>query len=598
MSKKLNKDNFSAYRLFYDEFIYKENMMLNYDKIKHYTNSIKELTIEIRNSYRGDFETYNEKLNSINMKIKQNLNNIKTIEPKTFTLYYYMYKNKLTESNDTLEDMPFIISTSFYNDYRIDDKENGNLDLNKILPRFSSLEKKEIKKYYRENGLIELFIHLLENREENNITTIKAIKNTYSIKPIANEEHYTYNVRIEQELKILKRVIDRCENKSRNSSSYEIINDALSLVLKKPVTSWSDEIISHLQKYFQEIYQEDKLQEYHFENIKANKISYEAYKKIVDNLYLEKEKYTKEYKNKGHITFKAEVNDYGYPYRKKLIPQYFDERLVYQIIDSNNSKEIANCLFNLTTLSNELINNVFEYDIFCSATSLELKRNNDVESAVTKKIYEIYNPYDLLQPYEKKRCELFSIIDNKNEEFKIAINNELKNLLAQNNYQEKIKSLKQINDELIKLRKNFVGNHVSDIKSQDETNTYDTRNYDLSILCQLIPDKELKDAFQLARINLNDRNPSPSKINNLIEFFTLEIYKQKVKNKDEIISKENKETILKDIAHIYLDEEYKPKKNKPTTTKINLKAQFEITREIYKHNSCFVKLNTKINQKK
>ena len=44
----------SAFKLFYDEFIYKRNVMVNYVNIDYNINRIRELAFQIRNTYRGN----------------------------------------------------------------------------------------------------------------------------------------------------------------------------------------------------------------------------------------------------------------------------------------------------------------------------------------------------------------------------------------------------------------------------------------------------------------------------------------------------------------------------------------------------------------
>ena len=104
----------SAFKLFYDEFIYKRNVMVNYVNIDCNINRIRELAFQIRNTYRGNKDEYIKILNDIHLKLKEELKEINKVEPYLFEVYYVIYKNKVTIGTDSVFEMPFVIATSFY----------------------------------------------------------------------------------------------------------------------------------------------------------------------------------------------------------------------------------------------------------------------------------------------------------------------------------------------------------------------------------------------------------------------------------------------------------------------------------------------------
>ena len=60
--------------------------------------------------------------------------------------------------------MPFVIATSFYNDYRVDD--NGKLDYSILIPRYTSLEKKQIRDESEGKPKLLFLLDLVRNSDE------------------------------------------------------------------------------------------------------------------------------------------------------------------------------------------------------------------------------------------------------------------------------------------------------------------------------------------------------------------------------------------------------------------------------------------------
>ena len=147
------KEKFSAFRLFYDEFIYKNNAMIDYSEIEENVVRIREIARKMRNTFPDN--KYNDLLDKARKELMNELDAINEKRPSFYASYLSEYKKHVTFGTDTQKEMPFIITTSFYNDYKLDDK--GNIDYSLLIPRYTSLEKKEIRDYYKDNGLLELF---------------------------------------------------------------------------------------------------------------------------------------------------------------------------------------------------------------------------------------------------------------------------------------------------------------------------------------------------------------------------------------------------------------------------------------------------------
>jgi hypothetical protein len=146
--------NFSAFKLFYDEFIYKNNSLVSYAKIDKNIDSIKELINTIRNCSKIDVANYMSVLSKCNKKLKKELDTILTENKTLMELYFLMYKARLEVCNDKVADLPLIISNSFYNDYRLDDKD------------FIELENSNKEKENKINNLNEKNSQLQEDNEK------------------------------------------------------------------------------------------------------------------------------------------------------------------------------------------------------------------------------------------------------------------------------------------------------------------------------------------------------------------------------------------------------------------------------------------------
>ena len=206
----IERRKFSAFKLFYDEIIYKENVNLSYSKIKRNVKKIKELITDIRKTNKSNIELYNDKLERINKRLKLQLNYMYEANSNVFKYYLSLYKINVLVSNDSVSEMPFIISCSFYEDYRLDGKNIEKLEDDKnLVPLFSSGEKRDIRENAKEIDILSYFLSVINDlpnaskykRMVNKINTILAFRPNYK------ESHYDFCSRIDGLKKSLVRMI-------------------------------------------------------------------------------------------------------------------------------------------------------------------------------------------------------------------------------------------------------------------------------------------------------------------------------------------------------------------------------------------------------
>ena len=113
---------FSAFKLFYDEFIYKKNNSVSYALIERNIDEIRKIVLDIRKTPKFNVDSYMEKLNRLNSRLKEQLEAILKANIGFFDFYLIIYKNHNVLSNEKAKDLPFVISCSFYDDYRLDNK--------------------------------------------------------------------------------------------------------------------------------------------------------------------------------------------------------------------------------------------------------------------------------------------------------------------------------------------------------------------------------------------------------------------------------------------------------------------------------------------
>ena len=87
MAKKINK--FSAFKLFYDEFIYKRDF--NVGGVSRNLDIIKDEVLRVRKTSKYNLDNYMLVLDRANKRIKMQLNEIYEINENIYEFFYLLY---------------------------------------------------------------------------------------------------------------------------------------------------------------------------------------------------------------------------------------------------------------------------------------------------------------------------------------------------------------------------------------------------------------------------------------------------------------------------------------------------------------------------
>ena len=498
---------FSAFKLFYDEFIYKENEKVSYLNIKRQIKKIRELTLKIRKVSKKDLITYNAKLNRYNQRIRTYLYEIKDLENNLYKVYFELYKQKIEITNDTINEMPFIISCSFYEDYKFDNKNYENIENDIFLiPRFTSLEKRNIKLDSKDLEIHEYLIKLLKESEYKNRyhRFIKELLTNIEQKPKKKETHYEFFTRIEPSLNKLKKLSYKLEEKTKNNGEYEIIVNKLYIAYKTKFINWSEEIINYVKKYLDIKYKELKYNKDEILEVSnINHISYEEYLEIKESLINEKNNLDELYNNKKIDIIKLHEKEYKKEFREKLMNDYYNPIYYININEKTKVEDLVERTINLYKISDYLIEILMKKDKFDASHSNIFVRGNDANSQINKIIYKLYNPYDILKKYDNVRKTILEIIDKKNDEEQILYNKLLKDRKFELNYHGPIPTIRIITTKLNEKKKEFI---IENFKKEICTlsNEYDTRNYDLTIIASRLNTNEMINIYNLIKYDITD----------------------------------------------------------------------------------------------
>lgn len=498
MSNKKNK--FSAFKLFYDEFIYRENKSVSYDGIKRNIDNIKEFTIELRKTPKFDVEQYMKILDRTNKRIKEQLDNILKVNKGFLEFYLILYKNHATLSNDKVQDVPFIISTSFYDDYRIDNKSVFDLEnSNYVIPRYSSLEKKNIRNEAKKMAKIKYFIKLL-NESTNSSKYKKFIdKITYllKIKPIIRESHFDYFKRLDNHINECKHLWNRIEEYAKKCEDYEFISEKMEIAYKRRFTDWNESIKEIVNEYFDELYN-DMINDSEIKGrfSLVNEMTYEAYRETIDNLIQEKEYLVKQFDEGKFSGYSNNGDSYLLQFKSVLINSFFDSRYKKNVGINDGIDAFVHRAIELYTLADDLDDQIFEKIIFDASHSSELRRGNDATTALIVKIYELYNPLYLLSIYERARTEFEDLLDKKTLDFVREYNVKLLDKKMEYDFHGPLPTMGTIRTKIIERRKKFIFEHcITELYSRELLDSYDTRNYDLNVVCKDIPIDDMVDLY-------------------------------------------------------------------------------------------------------
>ena len=562
---------FSAFKLFYDEFVYKENINVSYLKVKRYIDSIRKYTLYIRRFSKNDLKLYELKLNRINKRFKNLFNYILTTEPSFFEYYLSLYKSKVKEANDSLNEVPFILSCSFYEDYRYDNK-NYNLEDEKIMvPRFSSVEKRRYKERAKQTEKIDFLLKLLEESDFSSQYRLFIRKINYLKfqRPNYDESNFNYFKRLDCHFKSVERLSSILVNKAKKNGDYELIRNIMMLVYKKDFSDWITEINTMVKNYIDKQYNTLKDNSDVLTTINlVNTISYDSYQTYVNELIQEKEKFERQFANGTFSSIKSFDNSETGKFKELLVNNYFDERFVLNL--NNNSKPIDFATFevNLYMLSFDLENEMFERDLYNAGHAKSLKRNNDVDSALINKMYDLYDPYTLLKRYNKVKDLFEKILEEKDSDFKYKVSSLFISKKQELDLHGPLPSSRVIKTRVCEKKKKFILDNVrNELVSFDKKNEYDTRNYDLSLLTEDINIQDMVKLYEMMKYNIIN---SDEKIK--VDVYSddeLISFAQKFICKD-LYNKLNGKVSLKDICITYLNEQ-------PTFLNDNAEKDFGIT---------------------
>lgn len=565
MNRMVKKDGkkFSAFKLFYDQFIYKENDSISYVNVDRNINLIREMTIEVRRMSKRDLVLYQTKLNRANKRIKEQLDEIYKLNKALFELYYLLYKSCVDMCSDKLEDMPFIISCSFYDDYRLDNKSVDELESSSyVVPKYSSLEKKEIRSKAKGLSKLEYFVSLIKDSSNANlfVNFIKQSDILMSIKPYINESYEKFFSRINDFINRYKMFFDNLVKILETTDDYDNVVDRMKIAYYKKFNLYEDNIDMLIKSHFDYIYNQMK-NDFNIRcqiNFSEN-ISYDSFEDLIKDLDDEKNKLNELYLNGNNVVVKYNDNSYVSEFKEMLINAYFDSRFKNNLTINSSLDEFVDRAISLYKLSSDLENQLFDKVLYDSSHSIALKRNNDVNNAIIKKIYSLYNPFDLLKQYEISKNDFLDLLGKKDKRFVNDFKNNLNRLKLEYDYHGPIPTADSIRILVKRRQIDFVKeNFVTELKSCDETGSYDTRNFDLYVLIDGLKIDEIVELYNNIKLtidNIDFNNCIWSKdelSSNLQKFIVKSIFKKlnKVFSSFEDINRE-----LSDICEKYLKED-------------------------------------------
>ena len=435
-------NEFSAFKLFYDEFIYKRNAVIDYKKIDKNINNIKKIVQDINSIYKGDKEFYTSKLDKATKALNKELDEMMKSDHLIFDLYLIIYK-RCTNNLDRLEDMPLIISCSFYNDYK---------KVSNVVSIYTSLDKKNFRNKAKEMGYINFFIKVLQDRKKDYFKVLIDNIDLYNnIKINLNDSIKDIELENKELLETITSLLKRCENKAKLCEDYEIIKDIMSIAFKKDFNSFQDiipKLTDNLLARYEELLNTNNNI---YDNSRYNYLNYDEYSKILREDELNKIKFENDFNLKRKVNYIDSL--YFNELKKTVVNTYFDLRLL------NDNVEV------ISSYIDDLLIVLFNYKLFQATYSYRLNRNNSIKYAFIKNIYDLYNFDDIINTYLKK---------------------------YRNDINKKLKSI--IKEYIFKTYKNNLISECPD---------YDTREYDLTILLDNYSINEITNMYKDMNANLD-----------------------------------------------------------------------------------------------
>ncbi len=502
----MEKVRFSAFKLFYDEFIYKSNQFVSYAKVDKNINTIRDLVSSLRKYSIINIKKYMKFLTETNKKLKSELDEMYKTNKALFDLYYLIYSSRVEYSNDKVEDMPFIISCAFFEDYRLDNKSVEELERSSYaIPKYSTLEKKTI----RDNALglskLEYFIKIIKDfGKEKYDFFIEKANIIVNIKPKYNESREDYLKRALDNSDWFKDCFNRLYEMMVKTDDYVYVSELMEIAFRKRFFDWLDKYDELMSEYFNGLF--DCMENSHeikrYFN-KGNEISYDEYLKLADEIYNEKLKLEKIYECGGFHPVKYKEDDYFTRFRESVVNSYFDNRFLLNIYEDDSVLEYADKTIELYSLAEDLENEIYDYYLFLASHSMNLGRCSDAKTSIILKLYDLYNPKDLLYKYESVRSYFDRVIRNKDLEFKKEYDNLLFEQRKYYAYEGVIPTMKAV---LIKFQsrvKAFIlDNYETELCSLSDD--YDTRDYDLSVLIDELDIEDIKEIYGTIKANISE----------------------------------------------------------------------------------------------
>lgn len=556
MAKEIKK--FSAFKLFYDELIYKDKISVVYDNVAKHLRKIKELTLEVRKFPKIDLKEYANNLEKANKKLKTHLYDIQKKNNALFEYYYILYKTQVEVCTEKLEDMPFIICCSFYEDYRLDNKTVDELETSKFtVPKYNSLEKKKIRDVAKSLSRFEYFVKLISECKNKDLykEDVDKIKIMMNVSYMAKDSRDEFLEQID--FGRFKKIFDSIEDKARLTEDYEYISDLMGIAYKKKFTNWSKELDECILEYYDNKYTIMRnSREIRGVLNEVNDISYSQYQKIISDLIAEKNRYDEMFKSGKFNPIMLSDGSYTSKFKESLINNFFDSRYINNFRDSDTPGDYVNRAVLLYGLANDLANQIFEKVVFDSSHSPALKRNNDVRSSIIEKIYELYNPVFLLAIYDKTRSEFEQFLNQHDPRFIQEYNLKLTEKKLKYNFHGPLPSMSIIEMRVSERKKMFIiDNCITELKSKYDG--YDTRNYDLSLVSKDLYINDMIEIYDKMKMKVNSYVKEKNQVSkdklmsDLQEFVVKNIYLKLNTNNESLEEEKNK---YKDICYSYLNE--------------------------------------------
>ena len=553
--------NFSAFKLFYDNFLYRNNVMIQYDIINKYLNKIIE-TLKIATTiYHDDAKLYIDNLTKYQSIIKDQLDKIMDEYPYFFEKYYELY-NRYTKTNNTVADMPFVISCSFYNDYG---RENINED---YVQRFTSLEKKRFRERAKKMSFIEYYKEALKDFDTDAYDTLINLLDSFINTNIRVNLSFEDNKNVY--IKDIKKIMltnSRVLEKAKLNDDYNILKEKMELVYKGCFKDIDRNLERELSDYLLFIYEDKrKYNSDFYDSILTNDLNYGLYKDFVSKEKKYKEKYEKIFASRKIVVPNRVSIAPGF--RSKLISIYYDDIFILEC--STKVNKLIEKINGIKSLAWDIEDIIWEYILFKASHSSYLKRNNTVRYAIINSLYKLYNPKDLLNKYETIRKELVDFLEN-NKDLSAKIELKMKDF-------DKLLSKKDIIQNIYNRRKEFILEKGMD-NIASKTRDYDTRDYDLYVIAETLTVEDLLVLFK--ELSKNKKIESKDLIEYICQCILL------IKNPNYSLDNINYE-LIGDVSRTYLNLEYEI--NLDDDIYLNKRDQFNVLYDSYLSTSSFNKL--------